>query len=331
MAGFALIADIGATNARFAIVGEEGGVPRALEVVPVADFPTLEAAAESYIARLPTDAQDLRAAALAIAGPVTGDRVSMTNHPWTFSTKEVKSRFGWQRFDVINDVEAAALSLPVLGVNDKIHLGGGKVPVDDAPMTIVAPGTGLGIASLVPTGQTLWKALPSEGGHVTLAPRNTRESAVLAEFRREFSHVSAERLLSGIGLEATYQILAKLDKKSVAPLKPAQITEAARNKTDAVAEETLKIFAAMLGTVAGNQALAIGARGGLFIGGGIIPKLGELFDKKVFYKRLVDKGRMRAYLDAMPVWLIVHEQPSLLGLCATVCHSLIELDQVKQA
>lgn len=307
-----LVGDIGGTHARFGLVSPDGKV---LHSRTLADenYPTIEAALAAFLderGELPMP----RRGAIAIASPITGDRVEMTNHPWRFSIRELGDRFGFDRFEVINDFTALALALPRLQSEERLAIGGGTA-VAGTPIGVIGPGTGLGISGLVPS-KGIWIALTGEGGHATMAPATDRESAVLDRMRRHFDHVSAERMLSGPGLVNLYNTLAELDGVPARGYTAPQITDLAIRAEDPLCVATLGMFCAMLGTMAGNLALTLGARGGVYIGGGIVPKLGRTFIDSPFRERFEAKGRFHAYLEAIPTFVVTHPLPAFLGCAA---------------
>ncbi len=307
-----LIGDIGATNARFALVDDAGRVER-IRALACDDFPTIEDALAVYLAEdglkvLP------REAALAVASPVTSDTITLTNHPWSFTTSGLRRHFALDRLLVINDFTANALAMPHLKAEERVTVGGGA-PVPDAPIGVLGPGSGLGVSGLIPTTAG-WMALPSEGGHATMPPADERESAVLDRMRRRFDHVSAERVLSGPGLVNLYNTLAEIEGVPAAPFTPAQIADRHIGESDPVVRAALAMFCAMLGTVAGNLALTLGARGGIYIAGGIVPRLGPSFAESEFRRRFEAKGRFQPYLAAIPTYVVTHPIPAFLGLVA---------------
>ena len=311
-----LVGDIGATNARFGLVSP-GGKLLHWHSYACERYPTIDDALAQYLgerAGLPMPRQ----AAIAVASPVTGDWVEMTNHPWRFSIAALKARFGFERLEVINDFTALALALPRLGPDDRMTVGGGGA-VPGTPLAVLGPGTGLGVSGLVPCGSG-WVALTGEGGHATMAPATDRESAVLDRMRRHFDHVSAERVLSGPGLVNLYNTLTELEGTPSHGYTAAQITDLAMRGEDPVCAETTTMFCAMLGTVAGNLALTLGARGGVFIGGGIVPRLGRFFADLPFRARFQAKGRFEPYLAAIPTHVVTHQLPAFIG-CAAVLAS----------
>ena len=308
-----LLGDVGGTNARFAWQDFDGAPLRDIASIPTADHPTLAAALAHYLHGLE------RAAplwcAIGIANPITDDRVQMTNSHWSFSIEAVRRELGFERFVVINDFTALALAIPDLPANELRQLGGGAA-VAGAALGLIGPGTGLGVSGLVPgTEPGRWVALQGEGGHVTLAPGNAREAAVLQVLRERFGHVSAERAISGMGLEALHDALCTLAGTSnAAALSAAEISRRALALADPQCVEALDLFCAFLGGVAGNLALTLGARGGVYIGGGIVPRLGDAFTNSRFRECFEDKGRFRSYLEAIPVYVIHSEvSPALLG------------------
>ncbi len=308
-----VLGDVGGTNARFAWQDGDDAPLRDIATIPTADHPTLAAALAHYL-------HDLQRAAppwcsIGIANPITGDHVQMTNSHWSFSIEAVRREMGFERFVVINDFTALALAIPDLPKDELRQLGGG-VAVAGTPLGLIGPGTGLGVSGLVPSSEPgRWVALQGEGGHVTLGASNAREAAVLQVLRDRFGHASAERAVSGQGLEALHEALCTLGGASSATALPAaEISQRALASSDAQCVEALDLFCAFLGNVAGNLALTLGARGGVYIGGGIVPRLGDAFTNSRFRACFEDKGRFRAYLEAIPVYVIHAEvSPALLG------------------
>lgn len=303
-----LVADIGGTNARFALL-DAHGMPERVRVLPCSDYPDVVSAVEAYLAR--AGGERPAVAAIAIANPVTGDRIAMTNHHWSFSVRAAEAKLGLQRLIVLNDFEALALALPALVPDERIQVGGGAA-VPGTPIGVLGPGTGLGAAGLVPSGKS-WLPLASEGGHVTLAAADDFEAAIIAALRRRFGHVSAERVLSGPGLAALYETIGTLRQAPQENLSPAEVTKRALDGSDPLCREAVTTFCAMLGTVAGDLALTLGARGGIYLGGGILPQLGAFFKNSPFRSRFEDKGRFATYLSAIPCYVIHSKYPALLG------------------
>jgi glucokinase len=310
-----LIGDIGATNARFALVDIAGQVQRT-RVLACDDYPTIEDALTAYLGEDGASEQP-REAALAVASPITSDHVTLTNHPWSFTISGLKRHFGLSRLIVLNDFTANALAMPHLEAEERLAVGGGS-PVPDMPIGVLGPGTGLGVSGLIPAQGGAWIALAGEGGHITMAPADERESIVLDRMRRRFDHVSAERALSGQGLVNLYNILAEIEGVPAAPYSPAQIADHHIGVSDPLVRAALAMFCAMLGTVAGNLALTLGARGGVYIAGGIVPRLGASFAESEFRERFEAKGRFKHYLTAIPTYVVTHAIPAFLGLTAVL-------------
>ncbi|HZT54634.1 MAG TPA: glucokinase [Burkholderiaceae bacterium] len=310
-----LLGDVGGTNARFAWQDSDGAPLRDIATIPTADHPTLAAALARYLRGIERAAPPW--CAIGIANPITGDQVRMTNSHWSFSIEAVRRELGFERFAVINDFTALALALPDLPEKDLRQLGGGAA-VAGTPLGLIGPGTGLGVSGLVPgIDPGRWVALQGEGGHVTLAASNAREAAVLQVLRERFGHASAERAISGQGLEALHDAVCTLSGNPNAPpnaLTAAEISRRALAASDPRCVEALDLFCAFLGNVAGNLALTLGARGGIYIGGGIVPRLGDAFTNSRFRACFEDKGRFRSYLEPIPVYVIHSEvSPALLG------------------
>jgi glucokinase len=307
-----LVGDIGGTNARFGLVSPAGELLHSA-VLADADYPGLGDAIEAYLAGrggLPRPRQG----AVAVASAITGDEVRMTNHPWAFSISDLRTRLGFERLDVINDFTALALALPHLGPGDKTSVGGGS-PQPGFPIGVLGPGSGLGVSGLVPAGAH-WVPLSGEGGHATMAAATLRESTVLDEMRRHFDHVSAERVLSGPGIVNLYNALAAVDGVPAAQYTAAQITDAETAESDPRCREATEMFCAMLGTMAGNLALTLGAKAGVYIGGGIVPRLGERFAASPFRSRFEARGRLSEYLASIPTCVVTHKLPAFLGCTA---------------
>ncbi len=308
-----LLGDVGGTNARFAWQDTAGAALRDVATLPTADYPTIAAALRAYLIGIGRAAPPC--CAIGIANPITGDEIRMTNSHWSFSIEAVRREVGFERLVVINDFTALALALPDLPGDDLRQVGGGTVE-PAMPKALIGPGTGLGVSGLVPGARDgEWRALQGEGGHVTLAASNSREAAVLQHLRERFGHASAERAVSGQGLEALFETLCALDG-AVASLLPAvEITRRALAASDSRCVEVVDLFCGFLGSVAGNLTLTLGARGGLYIGGGIVPRLGDAFDRSRFRACFEAKGRFSSYLAPIPAFVICSPiSPALLGV-----------------
>jgi glucokinase len=309
-----LVGDVGATNARFGLVSPDGALLHSGNFA-CADFAGIGAAIAAYLATS-GDLAMPRLGALAIAAPISGDEIQLTNNPWSFSLARLRDRLGFERLVAINDFTAVALAVPRLSVGDRMPVGGGA-PVAGTPIAVLGPGSGLGVSGLIPAGPG-WFPLAGEGGHATMAPGNEREYAVLELMRRRFDHVSAERCLSGPGLVNLYNSLAVLDCVPAAPYSAAQIIDLETGAKDPLCREATAMFCAMLGGFAGDLALTLGARGGVYIAGGIVPRLGARFADSAFRERFEAKGRMGALLAAIPSYVVTHKLPAFLGCAAAL-------------
>ncbi|WP_038951099.1 glucokinase [Bradyrhizobium genomosp. III] len=318
--GQILLADIGGTNARFALIRSEldrgdlgnGDQTGPIDYVKVADFPTVREAIADVLARRSGGAQPQRAV-LAVAGPVTNNRCVMTNSPWVIDGNELQPTLGFDSVHVLNDFEVVAWSLPALRPADLIPLGG-QDGLPGEPLLVVGPGTGFGVSCLVERhGARL--AVVTEAGHATLPAENEREERVIACLRRRLGHVSIERgALSGSGLQNLYEALAEVDGAQVPHRDAAAITKAALEGTCPVSRATLEMFCAILGSVAGNLAVTFGARGGVYVAGGIVPRFPEFLLASAFRARFEAKGRFQDYLRNIPTKLVTKPDASFVGL-----------------
>ena len=317
-----LLADIGGTNARFAL--ETGPATVVLiDVLPCASSPTLAHALRAYLASPKVAAAGLpaiRHAALAIANPITGDLVRMTNHHWEFSIDALRTECHFDTLVVVNDFTALARALPHLAPEQKVQVGGGHAR-SSSPLGLVGAGTGLGVSGLIPAGDS-WTALLSEGGHVTFSPANETEVAILQFAWREFEHVSAERLMSGEGITLIYRALAHHTGQADEGLDAPAISRRALDGSCPLCEQVIDTFCGMLGTVAGNLAITLGAQGGIYIGGGIVPRLGERFARSSFRTRFEQKGRFVSYLAQVPTYVITAAYPAFVGVSAILAEKL---------
>ncbi len=317
-----IVADIGGTNARFSLVTDRN--PETGEYAlsqqrefSTADFDTFAACFDAYLSSMGGPLPQY--ACIAVAGPVSSDQVQLTNVDWVFSIAETCERFALKRLEVINDFAALACSVTHLGPDDCLQIYAGE-PGTLATKAIVGPGTGLGVAALVHNGGN-WSPLPSEGGHRAYSPQTDREINVYKELQKKFGYVSAENLLSGAGMVNIYRALATLEQRQCDDIQPSQITEAALNDRGDLADvdlarETLDIFCGVLGSVCGDVALTYGAKGGVYLGGGILPRMKEYLLNSDFVARFKAKGVISSYLEDISVVLIVHKNPALIGAAA---------------
>ena len=317
-----LLADIGGTYARFALELGPGEFSQ-IASLRCTDHVDFHAAVQSYLDGLhwaQGDAQQIGHAAIAIANPVEGDQVRMTNYHWQFSIDEMRQRLGLDTLVVVNDFTALAMALPRLAETDLRQVGGGQARRPSV-IGLMGSGSGLGVSGLIPAGEG-WIALGTEGGHTSFAPRDERELAILRHAWKTFDHVSFERLVSGPGLELIYRALAEHQGMAVAPLQAPAITQRALEQQDALCLEALEVFCNLLGTAAANLAVTLGALGGIYIGGGIVPRLGEYFDRSGFRARFEDKGRFRDYVAAIPTFVITAEHATFKGASAILENQL---------
>jgi glucokinase len=303
-----LLADIGGTHARFALT--VNGQPGPVEDIRVASHPRTADALAAFLARHP--GTQLRGAVLAGAGPVYDNRIAMTNSAWVIDGAELARGFDLPWVQVINDFEALAWALPALGPEHLHAIGGGK-PLPGAPCAVLGPGTGLGVACLVHGARGL-DAVVSEGGHASLPSASVREDAIVGYLRSRFGHVSAERALSGGGLVNLYGAVAALDGVAVPDRDAAEISQEGVAGTCPTCRTALDLFCAFLGTFAGDAALMFGARGGIYIAGGIVPKFLDFFANSQFRPRFESKGRLSKYLQGVPTQVILHKDPAFVGL-----------------
>ena len=307
------LGDIGGTNARFGWQTEPDGRIDDVLVLPCAEFDTLADAGQTYLERTGKTAP--ACAAFGIANPVFGDAIAMTNHHWKFSVGELRDTLGLQRLVMVNDFAALALALPTLPADAVRQVGPGQ-RAPNAAIGILGPGTGMGVSGLLPIGhQNKWLPISGEGGHVTLAATNDWEFEVISQLRQRYGHVSLERVVSGLGVVDLYHAICDLKGTGGSEIvTAAQVLERANAEAGSSANDALELFCAFLGDAAGNLALTLGARGGIFIGGGIIPRLGDRFDQSLFRTRFESKGRFKNYLAEIPTLVIESRvSPALYG------------------
>jgi glucokinase len=308
-----LVGDIGGTNARFAIVSEldDGSFnhPESIQSYSTSEYSTVYDAIAAYISQFP-DIQ-IKKACLAIATPVRSENIKMTNNGWTFSLTELCQRFDLDFIKLINDFTGLALSIPRLSSDQLLQVCEG-VKVKDATMAVLGAGTGLGVSGLVPSRDG-WMPIEGEGGHVTIGATTQRELAIFQKQWERFGHMSAERLLSGTGICDIYQAICEIDNKPIQSLQASEITALAISGECDTCGEVMDLFFGWLGIIAGNLALTLGGQGGIYIGGGIVPRLIEAFKDSSFFQRFEQKGRFSNYLKNIPVFVIIDKHPALTG------------------
>lgn len=304
----ALLADIGATNARFALlVGSDVTVH---ETYAVADHASPVEAARAFLGG-PATGHHPQRALIAAAGPVDNGRVTMTNAAWVVDSERIAKGLNMHAVHVLNDFEALGWALPALRPEHLVTLG--PATGDRGTMAVLGPGTGFGLAAMA-HGRQEEVVLVTEGGHATLASENRREDAVILSLRQQLHRVSVESVLSGPGMTQLYHAIARTDGRTVPSRDNAEIIEHALAGDCEVSRETLELFCAFLGSAAGNVALTLGARGGVFIAGGIAPRFTDFLRRSAFRERFEAKGRMSGYLARIPTAVIVHPTPAFIGL-----------------
>ena len=308
--GLGLVGDIGGTNARFALVEFDGPDPRLIEPTTYKgeDYGKAEDAIEDYLHKVGVKHPDQ--AVVAVAGPIDHGSVHMTNLDWRISEDSLRRAGGFRQALLINDFTAQALAAPRLSPRDLRQIG--PLPTSgEGDLAILGPGTGFGAAGMI-RRHGVDTPLTTEGGHIAFAPTDEVEIEILRLLTKKYGRVSVERILSGPGMEDLHVVLGDAEGRDVAPLEAKQITERAlEGCADSLA--TVNRFCAVLGSTAGDLALALGARGGVFITGGIGPKIIDLLEKGPFRERFEAKGRFVDYMKAIPTHVILHPHTALIG------------------
>ena len=318
--GLALVADIGGTNARFALTDLHAPQARLQDCQSLrnAEFASLQHAAEHYLQAV--GVQPARAA-IAVASPVNADEIRLTNRAWSFSRRELQQALGLDELRMLNDFGAVAWAVPALEAGDRTHLFGPAFEPLQGPVTVIGPGTGLGVALLVGAPAQGWRVIETEGGHVTYAPIGDEEEQIARWMAAHFGRCSNERVLCGSGLAHIDAVLrgdVSVDTGRPGALRdPAQIVDAALAGHDVAARRTLARFCAVLGSVAGDAALIHGARR-LVIAGGMVPRFIPFLRSSAFRERFLLKGRFAAYLESVSICVATHPQPGLLGAATAV-------------
>ena len=304
-----LVADIGGTHARFAL-SDADSVLHDVRVLSAASFPNLDEAITAYFAGL-TRPRPTRAC-FAVACPAHGPEIKFTNSPWRFVKAELKQKFQFERFVVINDFEALAASVPTLDGAQVAALRAGTADPSSVSL-VIGPGTGLGVGAYVPAGKSAWAVISGEGGHIGFAPNTDQEIRLWQRMREKYGRVSAERVLNGAGLVNVYRFMADEAGRQGGEIDAPEISRRALAGEE-IAVNAVLMFFDMLGSVTGDLALAFGSRGGVYIGGGITPKLLDFARRSNLVSRFLDKGRVSAILQSMPIWVILEERAALYGV-----------------
>ncbi len=308
----ALLADIGGTWARFAVL--TGSHLSPIEAVPTGEYANAIDGIHHYLNRRHNDGADIDTAVIAAAGPVEGGRCQLTNASWVLCCDQLKQTLRLRSVNIVNDLEALAWAVPRLSEADVAGIGHG-IELAGEPVVLIAPGTGLGMACFIP-GSDGGRVVASEGGHATLAAADAAEEKIIDFLRRRHGHVSAERVLSGRGLMSLYEALSTEAGDGAPVASPEQIVREATDASNETARSALDMFCAFLGSVAGNAALTFGAKGGVLIAGGIAPKILEPLRRSSFRERFESKGRLRGYLAHIPTKVVTRRDPAFLGLMA---------------
>ena len=304
------VADVGGTNIRVAQVQDNKLLH--IQKYLCKDFDTISDAFLCYFNSYPE--QKFSSGCIAIACPVLGDWVKMTNHTWEFSIAELTKTLGLNWLGVINDFTSVAYSLPVLDETQKVQIGQGSIK-ENGNIAVFGPGTGLGVKHLTMTDEG-WKALDGEGGHVDFAPNDENEIAIWRYLKNKLGHVSAEEVMSGRGLVQIYEGLADFNQQPAIYSDPAEITARALSHECSLCEQTLEQFCKIMGSFAGNLALNLCTTGGVYIGGGIASRIIELVETSDFRTRFEDKGRISHYVKNIPTFIITEPDHGLLGAAA---------------
>ena len=307
-----LIGDIGGTNARFAILTDGYAEPKEFPPVRTAEFGNIEEAIQTAV--LDKTSVQPRSAVLAVAGPVDGDEIDLTNCHWVVRPLDLIRDLALHDVIVVNDFEAQALAVADMTPEHLVELGGGRAE-NNATRVVLGPGTGLGVGALVHAAR-LWVPVPGEGGHVDLGPRTEREQAIWPHLDRIGGRVSAEQVLCGSGICNLYRAVAKAGELDAPLDTPAAITQAAVARTDPVSVETMDIFSACLGRVAGDLALTFMATGGVFISGGIGQHIVGILKSGAFRAAFEDKAPHTELVRSISTRLVIHPLAALAGLAA---------------
>jgi glucokinase len=307
-----IVADIGGTNLRIGTIDIKGSISN-LALYQCNQFSGLSEIVQDYLSKIDIGDAELNAC-FAIACPVDNDLISMTNLPWEFSKKELQTTLNLTQMYFINDYTAIAHAVPLLNNEQKVKIGGGNV-VQNKPISICGPGTGLGVANVVNVNNQ-WVSLGGEGGHVDFAPTDEKEIKILNFLLTKYQHVSYEQVLSGLGIQQIYQALMFINGTESEPLEAKDITQQAINNECDVCKEALDKFCEILGSFAGNLSLTLASFGGVYIAGGIVPRFIEYIKNSNFRSRFEAKGRFEDFTQSIPTFVITETQPGILGASA---------------
>lgn len=318
-----LVADIGGTNGRFGLVefdpeknrvnGKTNYTAERQITLKCANYPDMATMIKACCSEFGVDIPAY--GCLAIAGPIENGQASMTNLNWKFSIEGLRDQLGMKTLHVINDFASLAYAVPFLEENELVTLYDSHKANAEAPIVVMGPGTGFGMAALVPN-QNNWRIIPTEGGHASFAPTNEKELDIKAFLLKEQNHVSVENILSGGGLVTLYRALAHNQDVDAMPYTPAEVSAKGISNQDPLCREAVLTFCDILGEVAGDKALSLGAKGGVVIGGGITPKLVDLLPESHFLERYKNKGPMTGYVSDISIKLIVNDKAALVGSAA---------------
>jgi glucokinase len=315
---YALVGDIGGTNARFALIEKDSVVLHHVAVLSCKDYDNFDTALQHYYQQC--GVSPVEHACISFACPIE-EEIRMTNNHWAFNLQQMQQKLELKQFKLLNDFTAMAYGTLYVEESEKILIQKGTAHYNTSPRLVIGPGTGLGVSSLIPGNDASnsalsWQATATEGGHISFAAQNELEVKILGKLQQRYQRVSAERILSGSGIVALYQVLCDINNVAVQFENAAQVTQAALadgDNTDAIALLTLKKFCEILGAVVGDIALAQGARGGIYLCGGILPRIQDFFINSQFSQSMCNKGRMSNYLSEIPVWLCDAKYPGLVG------------------
>ncbi|PAJ72566.1 glucokinase [Pseudoalteromonas sp. NBT06-2] len=314
-----VVADIGGTNARFALVTEFDKSTMKFKIeqsqtYPSENYSCLESVLTHYLEFVSSFAP--KYACLAVAGPIKGESVRLTNLGWNFVVSDIKQAFNFEKLSVINDFAAFAYASPYLDKNDNVSIKSGLCSGQEN-IAVIGPGTGFGAAALV-INNDHQAVLSCEAGHISLAAVTPLQFELLAQLKTEHEHVSVETVFSGIGLTRLYKAMAQVNQINAENLDPAQITQKALDGSCEICIQTLEEFCSWLGCVAGDLALTFGARGGVFIGGGILPRMKQVLLDSKFSDNFIKKGIMTNFVQDIPVTLVVQDNIPLIGAAACI-------------